>query len=91
MPFVPSEIAKLVPSLLDAFDVPIQTNVPSTALYHDEKFVPVMLATSALRVRAVVVVGMTEVAKAPSSNCGRPMRRVKFTADVLFTVNRKRG
>ena len=33
-------------------------NVPSTALNHDEKFVPVMLATSALRVRAVVVVGM---------------------------------
>lgn len=80
---VPSEIDDkywFVPYETGAFGEICSNSVPSLALYQLLKFVPVMLATSALRVRAVVVVGITLVANAPSSSWGRPMRRVMSNA-----------
>ena len=53
-------------------------NVPAAALYQgDNVFTD---ATSAARVTAAEEVGMTEVANAPSSSWGRPMRTVMSMA-----------
>jgi len=57
---LPSSIVRILcpETLLNPTKEKSVNAVPSLALYHDEKFVPVIVATSALRVRAVVVVGM---------------------------------
>jgi hypothetical protein len=47
----------------------LTTNVPCVWLYQLEKFVPVMLATSAERVTVAPAVGMNEVAYDPASIC----------------------
>ncbi len=63
---VPSDAENKV--VLRAGLIALTSTVPSSCRYQELKFVPVMLATSALRVAAAVVVGMYEVGKAPASS-----------------------